>query len=181
MTAIIGIVSDGKAWIGGDSAGVSGCSVSVRADEKVFINGPYIFGFTTSFRMGQLLRYSLIAPVPERDENLDKFMATKFVNAVRECLKSGGFASKTNENESGGSFIVGYKKFIYAVHQDYQVERTRSKVIAVGCGADFALGSIYSTQKMAPFKRIWKALSAAENFSNGVRRPFVIMNTGMAP
>ena len=59
MTCIVGLVHEGVVYIGGDSAGVGGMSLTVRADEKVFQNGEFLMGFTTSFRMGQLLRYSL--------------------------------------------------------------------------------------------------------------------------
>ncbi len=54
MTAIVGLVHNATVYIGGDSAGVSGYSMTVRADSKVFTIGPYLMGFTTSFRMGQL-------------------------------------------------------------------------------------------------------------------------------
>jgi hypothetical protein len=51
MTCIVGLVDGGRVWLGGDSAGVSGWDLTVRADRKVFRNGPYVMGFTTSFRM----------------------------------------------------------------------------------------------------------------------------------
>lgn len=51
MTAIVGLVEKGNVYIGGDSAGVAGLSISIRGDEKVFKVGPFIMGFTSSFRM----------------------------------------------------------------------------------------------------------------------------------
>jgi hypothetical protein len=36
MTCIVGYESDGKVYIGGDSAGVRGLDVTVREDSKVF-------------------------------------------------------------------------------------------------------------------------------------------------
>ena len=39
MTCIVGIADGAKVWIGGDSAGVAGWSLTVRADEKVFAVG----------------------------------------------------------------------------------------------------------------------------------------------
>ena len=39
MTCIVGLVHEGVVYIGGDSAGVGGMSLTVRADEKVFQNG----------------------------------------------------------------------------------------------------------------------------------------------
>lgn len=107
MTAIVGLVQDGSVYIGGDSAGVSGMSLTVRADAKVFRKKRYLFGFTTSFRMGQLIRYSLKLPKPKGD--LDAFMSSTFIDALRDCLKSGGWAMKDNEREEGGTFLVGLK------------------------------------------------------------------------
>ena len=62
MTCIVGLVHEGTVFIGGDSAGVAGLSLVVRADEKVFRNGDFLMDFTTSFRMGQLLRYNPDSP-----------------------------------------------------------------------------------------------------------------------
>ena len=107
MTCIVGLVHEGVVYIGGDSAGVGGMSLTVRADEKVFQNGEFLMGFTTSFRMGQLLRYSLKPPRRHPDDDIHQYMVVDFINAVRECLKSGGYASKKNDVESGGTFLVG--------------------------------------------------------------------------
>jgi ATP-dependent protease HslVU (ClpYQ) peptidase subunit len=68
MTCIVGMVENGKVYIGGDSAGVSGFDYHIREDQKVFQNGDMIFGFTSSFRMGQLLQYSL--KIPDHDPRI---------------------------------------------------------------------------------------------------------------
>ncbi|KKN17732.1 hypothetical protein LCGC14_0962700, partial [marine sediment metagenome] len=63
MTCIVGFIDDGgKAWMGGDSAGVAGHHTHPRRDPKVFRVGPVLIGYTSSFRMGQLLRYHLKIP-----------------------------------------------------------------------------------------------------------------------
>lgn len=51
MTVIVGLVEEDRVHIGGDSAGISGCKLTVRKDPKVFRNGPYALGFCGSFRM----------------------------------------------------------------------------------------------------------------------------------
>ncbi|MEU4422862.1 hypothetical protein AB0F81_19715 [Actinoplanes sp. NPDC024001] len=175
MTAIVGLARRGSVFIGGDSAGVSGMNLSVRADSKVFHNGGYLFGFTTSFRMGQLIRYSLTPPAPEGD--LDRFMATAFVDALRDCLKSGGWARKEDEQELGGTFLVGVRGRLFAVHDDYQVASAADGYAAVGCGDQAALGALYATGRtgLKPAARIRVALGAAERFSAGVRGPFLCM------
>lgn len=119
MTAIVGLVHKNRVHLAGDSAGVGGYQLTVRADGKVFRNGPYVMGFTHSFRMGQLLRHSLTAPHPEGD--LDAFMVTTFIDAVRTCLKDGGHARKDSEQEEGGTFLVGIAGRLFTVYSDYQV------------------------------------------------------------
>lgn len=178
MTCIVGLLDkNGDIYMGGDSAGVSGYSLFVRADEKVFINEGYIMGFTTSFRMGQLLRYGFTPPKFYGDTDLYNFMVTTFINKVRKCLKVGGFAQEKNKAEKGGTFLVGFKGRLFIIDSDYQVGEMIDNFVSVGCGADIALGSLYST-KNSPLKsedRIKLALESAEQFNAGVRKPFVIL------
>lgn len=177
MTCIVGFSDGNKVYIGGDSAGVSGHDVTIRSDEKVFSNGPFLIGFTTSFRMGQLLRYEL--EIPPQPEGMDdfKYMVTVFIKAVRECLGKGGFLKKNNEVESGGSFLVGYKGKIYEVDDDYQVGTAADNIFAVGCGAKVALGAMYASSG-EPTERIRKSLEISEKLNGGVRSPFLIMTLG---
>ena len=173
MTVIVGLVHHGAVHIGGDSAGVAGYDLTIRADHKVFANGPYLFGFTSSFRMGQLIRFALTPPEPHGD--LDRFMVTEFIDAIRDCLKAGGFAKKDNEQEEGGCFLVGIQGRLFKVDDDYQVGESLDGYTAAGCGEATALGALYATtDRMAPTRRVEIALKAAERFSAGVRGPFII-------
>ncbi|MFH0902328.1 MAG: hypothetical protein V2A73_16980 [Pseudomonadota bacterium] len=174
MTCIVGLVEEGTVYIGGDSAGVSGLDLTVRADEKVFRSGPFLMGFTSSFRMGQLLRYALTPPLHDPEMDIDKYMVTVFVNAVRQCLKDGGYARKEHEVESGGTFLVGYKGRLFEINGDYQVGRPLDGYAAVGCGAQIAHGALFASAERPPEKRVLMALDAAERFSAGVRRPFMV-------
>lgn len=174
MTCIVGLVEGDRIWIGGDSAGVGGYSLTVRSDTKVFRNGPMLFGFTSSFRMGQLLRYALKVPHHDDGVDLDQFMTTTFVTAVRDCLKANGFATKVNEAESGGTFLVAYRGALFCVQDDYQVARAVDPFDAVGCGHDIAKWALFASSKLKPRARLELALAAAERYSAGVRRPFHI-------
>ena len=177
MTAIAGLVHDGAVHLAGDSAGVSGYSLTVRADTKVFTNGPYVMGFTSSFRMGQLLRWSLEAPHPAGD--LEKFMATTFVDAVRTTLREGGWLVKNSEREDGGTFLVGTAGRLFTVSDDFQVGEAADGYAAIGCGHELVLGALYATArgKKQPVDRLRIALEAAERFSAGVRGPFAFVST----
>lgn len=176
MTAIVGLAHNGAVTIGGDSAGVGDhYSLTVRADSKVFSNGPYVMGFTSSFRMGQLLRWSLKGPEPDGD--LAAFMSTTFVDAVRDTLRAGGWLKKDADREQGGDFLVGVAGRLFCVQSDFQVAEAASGYAAVGCGYQIALGALYATarSRMTPERRLRNALAAAENFSAGVRGPFAFV------
>ena len=60
MTCIIGLVADGRVYLGGDSAAVHGWTRRRTRLRKVFRKGPFLVGYTTSFRMGQLLEHQLL-------------------------------------------------------------------------------------------------------------------------
>lgn len=180
MTCVIAIKDKGVVYMGADSAGSDLYTIRTRIDPKIHKVGPFMFGFTTSFRMGQLLAHAFKAPDRDPRVATDKFMATTFVDAVRDCLKSGGYAAKANEVEQGGTFLVAYEGRVFTVYGDYQVAEGALSYEAVGCGTDMAMGSLFSTQggSMAPSARIDLALRAAEAFSCGVRGPFIQMTQG---
>lgn len=186
MTVIVGLVDNGKVWMGGDSAGVSGMALTPRRDAKVFVNGDFIFGFTSSFRMGQLLRYVFEPPARERGEDAMRYMVTKFVPAVRKCFADGGYSKTEKGVDTGGDFLVGHRGELFAIEGDYQVGQVRTPYCAVGCGRDIALGSLHTTQAASmylpesraaePEDRIVMAMAAAEAFSTGVCGPFVVQS-----
>lgn len=178
MTCIVGLVDQetGDVYIGGDSAGIGGdYRLTIRADSKVFRVGPFLMGFSTSFRMGQLLRYSLKVDKQKIHQTDSAYMMTTFIGAVRKTLTKGGFAKITDNREEGGSFMVAYRGKLYVVYGDYQVAEPQLPYIALGCGGDCALGSLYSTEDWESTRqRIREALNASITFSAGVHKPFII-------
>lgn len=181
MTCIAGFVEGDTVWVGGDSASVGGYDLMVRADQKVFRNGPMIFGFTSSFRMGQLLRYALSIPHHHADVDAQKFMVTTFMDAVRECLKSHGFARKQNDVETGGTFLVGYRGQLFRIDDDYQVGLPANGYAAVGCGDQIAHGALFASEGLKGRNRMELVLKAAECHSAGVRGPFHIESIATTP
>ncbi|MFF2226992.1 hypothetical protein ACFVV7_27165 [Streptomyces globisporus] len=177
MTAIVGIVHKKRVHLGADSAGIAGLQIAVRADRKVFRNGPYVLGFTSSFRMGQLLRYAFQPPHPTGD--LHAFMVTTWADAVRACLKEGGWARKDSEQEQAGTFLVGIQGRLFVVCDDYQVGEHADGYAAVGCGDDVALGALHATARLglSPRERLTAALAAADHHSAGVTGPYSYAST----
>jgi len=179
MTCIVGYRDESGIWMGGDSAGVAGWEMDVRTDPKVFLNGPFLMGFTSSFRMGDILRYSF--KPPERQVDTNAYMRTTFIDAVRAALGEGGYRRKVNEEERGGGFLVGYEGRLFEVCCDFQVGEPQDPYQAVGCGGATARGAMFAQMPydIPPRSMIHTALSAAERCSAGVRRPFRILHQGV--
>jgi ATP-dependent protease HslVU (ClpYQ) peptidase subunit len=176
VTCVVGVVHKGQVYVGGDCAGSNGWQLVLRRDAKVFRNGAYVIGFTTSFRMGQVLRHAFKPPPPPRRRSaLERFMAVDFVDALRATLKEAGWAHQENGAERGGCFLVGVSGRLFAVEDDYQVGEARDSFAAVGGGADVARGALFATQGQKPVARVRLALRAAERFNNGVRGPFLVV------
>lgn len=179
MTCIVGYVdrTQQTVFLGGDSAGTSEMDQQVLlVDPKVFCVGEMVFGCTTSIRMMQLLHYSLELPPCPQTGDLARYMTTDFINAVRTCLRDGGYAEKKNEQEHGGTFLVGIRGHLFCVDEDYDVWETRTGYHAVGSGDTVALGALYALQpmEMSPEQRITLALEAAAFHTSTVRAPFLI-------
>lgn len=180
MTCIVGHIDrkENKVYIGADSAGVSGLNVTIRKDVKVFKVGEFVIGCTSSFRMIQLLRFSLNPPKRYEDDDVFKYMCTSFINEIRRCFREGGFLELDKNVESGGTFLVGYKSRLFCIENDYQVGESELDYDACGCGQYYALGALDATDPELNTKdRIIKALQIAANRSGGVRPPFNIEST----
>jgi hypothetical protein len=174
MTCIVGLVHDGRVYLGADSAGTdSALGLVVRADRKIFRNGDFVIGFTSSFRMDQLLAFNFNPPKPRAGVDVMAYMVTDFIDAARARMKEGGYTKVENAVERGGTFLVGYAARLFHIADDFQVGESAHGFDACGCGDAIALGSLYATRALSnPGTRLQDALEAAETFSAGVRRPF---------
>lgn len=175
MTCIVGIAHKGKVYLGGDSAGVSGLDITVRKDKKVFQNGEFVMGFTSSFRMGQILQYTFTPPEVEiEDDDLMAYMVRKFIPAVRKTFKEEGYAAIESNREKGGCFLVGVRGRLFQIDSDFQVGEHLNGMAAVGCGESYAYGSLFAQRdtKMDAPEKLENALEAAAFFSGGVVAPF---------
>lgn len=174
MTCIVALAHKGKVYMGGDSAGVSGMSLHLRKDPKVFVRGPLVMGYTSSFRMGQVLRFSREIPEAPHADDLYRWMCTTFIDGCRKAMKDGGYLTVNNSLESGGTFLVGVRGRIFHVDSDFQVGEWSTPFCSVGCGDDLAVSAM-AVSKGTPEHRIKTSLQVAEQFSAGVRAPFVIV------
>jgi len=180
MTCIVGLLDGSRVLLGGDTCGSNGYSYESCDHSKVFKVGDFLIGGTTSFRMLDLLEYSLSIPyvTPSDEENMDKFMRTSFVSAVRTCMKDGGFTTYKNSVEEIGTFLVAYKNKLWRMQDDLSII-TRNVYDSVGCGMYAAVGSLHTTEGMevSAEDRVTKALEAAASIMTGVKGPYNILST----
>lgn len=179
MTCIVGLQHADGVMMGGDSAGVSGWDLTVRADPKVFRNGDFLIGFTSSFRMGQVLQYDWSPPeCPEHSDDFT-YLVRDVVKSLRTVLKDAGCARNESGEESGGAFLLAYRARLYVIESDFQVGLPAKGYAAVGCGAQLARGSLCSTlavTSLPPEEHVRLALQAAEAHSAGVCGPFITLH-----
>lgn len=186
MTCIVGLAYEGKVYIGADSAAINigDYSIETRRDPKVFVKGTgedaMIFGFSGSFRKGQILNYVFELPKRNADDTDDMtYIVRTFMSAVHECFESNGYGtygSVEEECDVGGSFIFGYRGNIYRTYDDFHVGFTDLPYIGDGAGGDYAMATMALTEGQDPETRIKTALKTAEKFNASVRGPYVILS-----
>lgn len=193
MTCIVGIRHDSGVLLAGDSVGVNGGGqAQMRRDPKVFqINRHVAIGYTSSFRMGQLLRFNLALPAivdavgDKRTDDAFEWAVKEFIPAARTALKDGGYARNDSGTESGGFFLLAVRDRLFEVASDYQVGEPTPSYVSTGSGEDIALGAMHvllGTNGKPPTKAkareiATKALEAAVFHSAYVRPPFEFVDT----
>lgn len=162
MTCIIGFIdkSKRKMVIAGDRMGSNGHSGSPVNKPKVFQRGKVLFGYTTSFRFGQILEHHLTIPKDKRDSPYE-FMVLDLVPKIRKVLEQHKYSS-TDEKGISGTAILMYKGFVYTLQEDWSVlEYTDYQ--ATGSGEDVASGALIALRDipMSNKERANIALDAA--------------------
>lgn len=174
MTCIVGIAQDGKVYMGADSMSSDGYDHRVTALRKIFRVGEFLIGYTSSFRMGQILQYHLEVRGQQDGESDERYMVVAFVEAVRSSLKNKGYMRIDSNEETGGTFLVGYRGTLYTVYNDFQINHYQSGMAVCGAGEDYALATLVALHDWKPEDRIRRALEISVELSALVSPPFQI-------
>lgn len=177
MTCIVAIEEAGTVHMGGDRASSNSYYTTTHDASKVFEVGPLLIGICGSWRMGQVLQYGLTVPTWSLSWDVDRWIATDLMAAVRQAFETHAW----NRVEHGvaaqrGVWLCAVGGRCYAIQGDYSWQRHASGEYATGSGEDFALGSLHSTRLvMPPELRVRNALLAAAEHSPSVAGPFDIV------
>jgi ATP-dependent protease HslVU (ClpYQ) peptidase subunit len=172
VTCIVAIKDGGKVHMGCDSIGTDGWRKQARTRPKLFKKGPLLIGYCGSFRMADLLEFNLDVPKLLPDEDLPTWMVKELVPAVRTNFKEGGYATKHDDAERGGDFLIAVRGRLFCIESDYQVGETTREYAALGSGEPFAMGSLFGTEGRAVLDRLQVALEAAHEMCATVAPPF---------
>lgn len=173
MTCIVGIETDSGIILGGDSASASSSQTVKTKTKKVFRYSESMgIGYTTSFRMGQLLQNADFHPPEDAGE---EWVIGEFIPKIRQIFDDGGFIKKKSERERGGLFLLALHGDLYKIQGDFSTLRPHKEYEAVGSGFQLAKGSLFSTTGDSPEERVRTALRAAAETGPKVSSPFNIV------
>ncbi len=164
MTCIAAVTANGYLTIAGDSQGsVPGTwQMYDRRDEKVFALTDWMgVGFTTSYRLGQIVRYHL--PPLDEPTTLDRhaWMVSRFVPELRGALRQHGWVKAENGRDEGGTMIVSIRSDIFVIYDDFQVAQPALPFCAIGAGGDVATGYLQAAMETPLADRSRRAARAA--------------------
>ena len=189
MTTICGIETDRGVVMGGDSRiGVGDSFGFVSESPKVWKanGGGIVVGTTGTVRIQQSIKYFFTIEKMEKDYEIEEYLSTFFVNAIRECLKAGGVSNGDDE----WSMMIGIQDKIFCMDAGMGITRSHLGFFAIGSGSDFALGSLLTTagicayakayevpqMMIEPEARLHYALASSAEYSYGTAPPFTIEN-----
>ena len=178
MTCIIGLVDNGKVYMGADRAQSSHNWTQPTIVPKVFKNGQYLIATCGSIRMHNLLQFGFTPPIyHENEDELKSFMVNKFIKSVIELFKANSWGGDKHRPDvaEGGSFMVGVAGHLFEISSDFQIRENMDLYATNGSGAEYALGSLFSTYSHDPESRVRLALQSAAKFSPTVSEPFDIL------
>jgi len=137
MTLIVGVdLTLGKnkyLYMAGDKCGSDGFTKDLHVKPKVFRRNNLAFGYTSSFRMGQILEYSKMSKdLPDWTDESNVY--TSFVDWAKTAMKDGGYLEENKGVVSGGNFIFYNGKSLFEVQDDFSILVPEDGLLAVGAG-----------------------------------------------
>jgi hypothetical protein len=175
VTCVVGISTPGKgSLIAFDSLAGSNGTYSIRRDPKGAKLAPWLaFGYTTSYRFGQILAHYL--PVGGKPDDPFEWAVRTLVPDMRKALAEHGWLKTESGREEAGNVVFGIRDRVVTVQSDFQVAELAYGYVACGSGEYHALGALHALSGAPPRRHAIAALEAAEAGSAWVRRPWHVL------
>ncbi|AUR87442.1 nucleophile aminohydrolase [Vibrio phage 1.101.O._10N.261.45.C6] len=170
MTCICGMIRNGHVYMAGDLMGSNGFTGRTYPDSKVFANGEFILGYTSSFRMGQILEWNWIPPLREEGITDRQYMQLNVIESIRETFSTFGYGTREGLESVGGTFLIGYRGCLYEMQENFSL-LSIPDFVAVGSGQYHAEAILYNTkdnEDFHPFEIMQTAIETAAHFTQSV-------------
>lgn len=170
MSTIIGIIDNGKIWMGSDSYATTADGERRRIlNRKMFYNAPYLIGHVGGIRAGQVIRSEYFDP----PENI-----FEFPDKLREQMNNKGCLATNPDDhtsmQSSNFLIANQNGQLFEILSDFQINEVVD-FVAIGSGSPYALGSLWTTRSWSDSKRrIIAALKAATTYDMSTGPPYII-------
>lgn len=168
MTCIAGMIDkQGVGHIASDSIGSNGHTKDVYRNKKIFRKGALLIGYTSSYRMGQLLEHNLTLPARKVDQSLDEYIYVDLVAAVRSVLKSEGYLKIDSNTESIGTFMIITEGRLFMMQNDLAILEAADGFDSCGSGENFAVATISTLikhTKLTPEAVLREAIETATRY-----------------
>lgn len=179
MTCVLAYTDGKTSHMIADSCAFNMCQYTKhpRKDKKIYpilgkCENAYL-GFTSSYRMGQILSKTTF------DYKTITF-ETLLDHYIPKCItrfKNGCYDDKGND---GGNFIIIQKGSLFEIDSDYQIAEPARNYTAVGCGEHFVMASFETLLRSGRTdikNMMLEALQVTIEFSAFVGAPFHYINT----
>lgn len=177
MTCIAAIAEDGKVWMGGDTAAMSGWDLNIIKDSKVANKDNILIGSSGDCRTGNLLSHVFQPPVRDANQTVEQYLAGPFVDGIRDLIRDHRTEYKDGCNSV---LLVGLEGRVFMFDSVLSFVEPVCGYTSIGCGSDLAKGSLFTTEvakSLTPKERLTIALTAAATHSAGVNGPFTYVST----
>lgn len=178
ITCIVGIVDNistpRKVYMAADSGASDDTIMTPIMDPKIQRNGKYLIGYAGETGLGQLL-HSIDLPDPNVPNNqLLKFMRTKFALCYKNAINLYSPPTSPSDDKDGGlTALIAVKGRLFEFNsEDFQFNEYLEG--AIGSGSHLAFGSLFTTRGYKDInKRLRIAVNAAIEYSPSCAGPIV--------
>jgi ATP-dependent protease HslVU (ClpYQ) peptidase subunit len=179
MTCIVGIVKDGKVWMGGDRL-VSSGETKFTGCPKVYIlkwdsKPEFLIGDAGGHRASDIVQTMDIIGSDLDDPYLN--VVKVLIPSIRKALIENGAMGKFDDGtDQGNAMLVGHRGRLFRVCSAFSVAEPAEGYSAVGSASDIAFGAFSAMENMGmtwhPKNKLAVSLEAAERHSRAVSGPF---------
>jgi len=175
LTVCVALEHEGKVILGTDSFVGNEISKDSVDGPKIFRIGQIAVAYAGGMRVPQILMHTL--KVPRYSEAKASLWTVSLAEQIRRILVEYGAAGRNSEDgdTSSADMLIAVKGKVYTMQEDFAIYRVQRGYAAIGIGASYALGSLYTSGENGltdPVHRVRLALRAAGQFSPAVSDPF---------